>query len=307
MTFLASNRLALVAVVFAATVAHVPAQSGAAPAPDPLATVNAEFRQQYAHARAEALARTGPVIVVYEGDKIVLLRNGARVEAQFAPASDAALKAIAHVPLGIFASLQGRTGSTIDDAATGTLRRYRDLIDAARASIERRGFSEQVLERQRRILSESIRFLDTVIANKTVSAETLRGFTRAMSPLVLENIGDAARAQIDGLHERVSEWRRMLTPAEWASLHVVVIGVHMARDGELATQYFLRLLGEEEEGRRVVFAEGLWDEAKALELLGTHVLDGSVGEAFFGSYLRMHRDVLGDAARVQLDVLQIEP
>ncbi len=98
-----------------------------------------------------------------------------------------------------------------------------------------------------------------------------------------------------------------MTQDEWRRLRVVVIGVHMARDDELATQYFLRLLGEATEGRRVVYAEGLWDEPRALDLLATHMIDGSVGAAFFGLDLRMHRDVLGDAARAYLDELGLEP
>ena len=64
--------------------------------------------------------------------------------------------------------------------------------------------------------------------------------------------------------------------------------------------YFLRLLREPREGRRVVYAESLWEEPEALDLLGTHLLDGSVGEAFFGDTMRMHRDLLGDAAKEYL-------
>src|SRR6185503_15461362 len=63
----------------------------------------------------------------------------------------------------------------------------------------------------------------------------------------------------------------------------------MAREGEIAMQYFERLLGERE-GRRLVFAEGLWDEPSQLQLLATHLLDASIGESFFGDPLRMHRD-----------------
>ena len=70
----------------------------------------------------------------------------------------------------------------------------------------------------------------------------------------------------------------------------------MPREDLVVTQYFLRLLHEPREGRRVVYAESLWEEPQALDLLGTHLLDGSVGEAFFGDYMRMHRDLLGDAA-----------
>lgn len=87
-----------------------------------------------------------------------------------------------------------------------------------------------------------------------------------------------------------------MTAEEWNQLHVVIIGPHMPREDLVVMQYFLRLLHEPAEGRRVVYAESLWEEKQALDLLATHLLDGGVGEAFFGDYMRMHRDLLGDAA-----------
>ena len=87
-----------------------------------------------------------------------------------------------------------------------------------------------------------------------------------------------------------------MSPEQWSRLHVVIIGPHMPREGLVVMQYFLRLLHEPREGRRVVYAESLWEEPKAMDLLATHLLDGSVGEAFFGDFMRMHRDLLGDAA-----------
>jgi hypothetical protein len=86
-------------------------------------------------------------------------------------------------------------------------------------------------------------------------------------------------------------------------LQVVIIGPHMPREDLVVTQYFLRLLHEPREGRRVIYAESLWQEPQALDLLGTHLLDGGVGEAFFGDFMRMHRDLLGDAARQYLPKL----
>jgi hypothetical protein len=87
---------------------------------------------------------------------------------------------------------------------------------------------------------------------------------------------------------------------------VIVVGAHMAREGEIAMQYFEKLLGERE-GLRLVFAEGLWDEASELQLLATHLLDASVGESFFGDPLRMHRDLLSDAATQVLAAPPPEP
>ena len=150
--------------------------------------------------------------------------------------------------------------------------------------------------RQKRIVAASLAFLDDVAGGRKFERSLLLKFTRNMSPLVMENVTEATRAQLDATHAQVSTWRRDLSPREWNQLHVLIIGPHMPREDLVVTQYFLRLLHEPKEGRRVVYAESLWEEPQALDLLGTHQLDGSVGEAFFGDYMRMHRDLLGDAA-----------
>ena len=82
---------------------------------------------------------------------------------------------------------------------------------------------------------------------------------------------------------------------------MVLIGSHMAREGEVAWQYFSRLLGQALEGDRIIYAEGRWEVKDALDLLATHGLDRRLGAAFFGDPGRMHRDVLADAAKDWLD------
>ena len=75
---------------------------------------------------------------------------------------------------------------------------------------------------------------------------------------------------------------------------MVIIGPHMPRENLVVTQYFLRLLHEPREGRRVVYAESLWEEPQALDLLGTHLLDGSVRR---GILRRLHAHAPGPAGR----------
>ena len=98
-----------------------------------------------------------------------------------------------------------------------------------------------------------------------------------------------------------------MTPDEWRSMHVVVMSAHMARDREIAMQYFARLLNEPTEGHRLIFAEGLFEEPKALDLLGTHLLDGAASTAFFGDEMRLHRDLLSDGATRALQSMTIRP
>jgi hypothetical protein len=71
----------------------------------------------------------------------------------------------------------------------------------------------------------------------------------------------------------------------------------MAREQEASMQYFQRLLHQSGEGDRVIFAEGLWDESKALDLLATHLTDTAASRAFFGDPARLHRDLLSDGAK----------
>jgi hypothetical protein len=288
--------LALLLLLISA--ASIPAQTmpaAAAPVQPPaLTALNNAFRAAYADAKTRVLAASGPTLIV-NGDNFVLLRDGRRVEANAGTPIYDPVKTIAHLPLAIYVTLTPGDGAVGDDRLK-TLAGLRALIPPAEASLDTLKLSAATLARQKRIVAQSLAFLDDVAAKRKFARPSLLAFTRGMAPLVMENVTEAARAQLDAIHAQVSAWRQDLSPQEWDRLHVVIIGPHMPREDLVVTQYFLRLLHEPKEGRRVVYAESLWQEPQALDLLGTHLLDGDVGEAFFGDYMRMHRDLLGDAA-----------
>ena len=284
----------LAGLVFLISAARVPAQTMPVAAAPALTALNNAFRAAYADARSRVLASSGPTLIV-NGDNFVLLRDGRRVEANVgAPIYDP-VKTIAHIPLAIYVTLTPGDGSVGEDRLK-TLAGLRELIPPAEASLDTLKLSATTLARQKRIVAGSLAFLDDMAASRKFARSSLLAFTRGMAPLVMENVTEAARAQLDATHTQVSAWRKDLSPQEWDRLHVLIVGPHMPRQNLVVMQYFLRLLHEPAEGRRVVYAESLWEEPQALDLLGTHLLDGSVGEAFFGDYMRMHRDLLGEAA-----------
>ncbi|MGJ5820781.1 hypothetical protein [Paludibaculum fermentans] len=288
-------RAALVCLLSATGIFSQTMARPAGPAQPPaLTALNNAFRAAYSEAKVRILSNAGPTILV-NGDNFSLLRDGRRVEANTAVPIYDPVKSIAHIPLAIYVTLTPGDGA-IDDARLKSLAALRALIPPAEASLDSLVLSAATLARQKKILAASLSFLDEVAASHTFQRAHLLAFTHAMAQPVLENSSEAARAQLDAIHALVSAWRRDLGPHEFSRLHVVIVGPHMPRENLTVTQYFLRLLHEPAEGGRVVYAEALWDEPKALDLLATHVLDGSVGEAFFGEALRMHRDMLGDAA-----------
>ncbi len=292
--------LAVLAAILAAS--GVPAQTTPPPAgpvqPAALTDLNNAFRAAYADAKRRVLAASGPTLIV-NGDIFTLLRDGRRVEANAGTPIYDPVKSIAHIPLALYVTLTPGEGA-LDDDRLQTLSGLRELIPPAERSLDALKLPPATLARQRQIVAASLAFLDEVVRERKFTRTELVAFTRRMAPLVLENVTDATRAQLDATHALVSTWRHDLSPREWGELHVLIIGPHMPREELVVTQYFLRLLGEPREGRRVVYAESLWQEPQALDLLGTHLLDGGVGEAFFGDYMRMHRDLLGDAAKQYL-------
>jgi len=301
-----------IAVFLVSVAALITAKQGAAETDvpgseaDPLVTLNNAFRGEYSRAKTEAVSKVGPLIIV-EGSHMVLVRNAKRTEAQIQPPNYQSLKAVAHIPFAVFLMFDQSDFGELTEERVAELRNYRKLIVNAQSSLGDTGFSDSQLQRQKKIIDDSLAFLDAAIENRQVQKTAVDEFAKQMTPVLLENVDEAARAELDALHSHVTEWRHQMTPDEWKALHVVVMGAHMPRDEEITMQYFERLLDEPVEGRRIIFAEGLWEEPRALDLLGTHLVDGSTGAAFFGEFMRMHRDLLSDAARVYIQNTLLKP
>jgi len=266
---------------------------------DPLIGLGQAFREAYASCRQRLVNRSGPVILV-EGDNLVLLYDGNRRETKVIPDVYHTLKAVSHVPLAMYVMLVAREDAPLDKECLDGLRAYRELVVQAEPSLKGRGLSQDVLLRQQEIIRAALAFLDSALDKKLVGADELRKFTRDLGSKLLANAADAAQAQLDALDKQVRDWRAGLPAEEWKKLHVVVMGSALPRQGNLAVQYFAHLLDEKGEGRRIVYAEALFEETRAVNLLGTHLLDTRIGSSFFNDAERMHRDLLADAAREYL-------
>ena len=282
---------------------HVALLSAAEPADaDPLATVNAAFREQYAVERQQTLAQGGPILLLM-GDTLTLLKDGEREQADISPAEYRNLKAIDHAALGADLHLSGLTRREMTAADRERISRYRQQVQAVFDALDQYDFSTAGTDLQAQILTRTLAILDDALNAATCPADRLQTFTRDLAPLLLTNADAAARLQIDALQAQVQAWRAKLSADDWQRLRAIVVGSQLPRRGALGVQYFARVLGEPGEGRRVIYAEALFDEERALRLAGTHALDRQIGIAFFNDDERMHRDLLADATEHYLQEL----
>jgi hypothetical protein len=304
-----SATLAIVFLAFSSH-GHAPEQARQAvkdAVPEELEALNRATRKLYAGGRALELGKV-PVVIILSGDDLILRKNGKRVVATVIPPRYHSLKCIAHSMLGLFGHLSHEPGKPLGAERLQALKDYRELLAAAGPAAEKCGFQPDTLARQKRIIARGIEFIDAVLKDGQVSAGDLVHYCRASRPDVLANAAVAARLQFEATHRQVMEWKRDMTAEEWGSLAVIVQGSQTPRVENAAVQYFARLLGKSSgEGRRVVYAEALWDEEKALNLLGTLRLDGKLAIAVFDDPGRMYRDLLADAARAAIDDILAAP
>ena len=271
---------------------------------DPLVELNSRFHAAYAQAREELLAKQGPVIIA-DGDNVILLRSGQRTEVKVTAMADI-VKPIAHTPLAIHAMLALAGEAELSKERLNDLRNLRELIEPAAKSLAGRGLPEDIHLLQMQILDESAKFLDGVLANKKVKSNELLAFTRKLGPLLLTSTAYAASTQLDEMHKQVMTWKAGMTAAEWQQLRVLIPGSSAPRKDNLRTQYFARLLGEKGEGERIMYAEALFDESRALNLLGSYQFDTVIGSDFFKDPGSMHRDLLADGAAAHLKQMRFD-
>ena len=211
-------------------------------------------------------------------------------------------KGIAHIPLSIYVALAPWLDTGGAPEWRASLEILRDKIGPVLGELDSLGFPPEDLQRQREIVTASLAFIDDTLSRPALAPERLLRFARAMSAPQLRNADAASALQIDRIHAIVTRWRaEELSVDEWNRIYVVLLGFKMPRDGYAQFQYFERLLGAHESGRRLIYAEGLTTRAAALDLLGTIVTDRGAGIYFFDDVLRMDRDVMADGAKKRLD------
>jgi hypothetical protein len=261
----------------------------------------------YSLAKQEAMASSGPVLI-FVGDDLVLRQGQKRMQACVTPEIFHTLKVFSHIPMTLDVYLAAHQGeSPIPEDVLHDLRAYRELFPAAAKRIATAGLDPKQEARQKEIVEASTTFLDEVLQSRQCAQARRVSFARAMKPLVMANATDAAKAAIDTLHRQVLTWKSQMSAQEWSALCVLVIGRQLPRRENMSVQYFAWLLGASGESERIIYAEGLGEEPRALDLLATHRVDTGIGRDFFDDSKRMKRDLLADITRDYLHFLGDPP
>ncbi|WP_437204581.1 hypothetical protein [Planctomicrobium sp. SH664] len=267
--------------------------------------LNRSFMTAHATANAHDLQTGGPIILLRDG-QLILVHNGIHTAASIGTPEFDTYKTFAHIPVAVFMLLDAHTGAPLSPEVSQTVQAYLSQLDDVHQQLAEIGLKGDALKRQQRLLHASQLFLEKVMAQHSVSEKELLTYTRSLTPLIELNLEAAARSQINALHRQTMIWKQELSPAEWKQLRVAVQGAVLARDQSLALQYFERLLHVKGEGNRLVYMERYTPEEPLLNLLATRAVDQKIAIAIFNDPERMFRDVLCDAAAAYLQELNFD-
>lgn len=285
--------------VFASLLVSVFATAASAQAPaaapsDAAAELNTVFRGSYAAARAEVLATAKPVIL-YDGEKLVLIADGKRQAGTIVPVKYHRLKAIAHLPFTLYLELRTPNRRAAEESRAFWTRLGK-LVDDVERELPTYDFTPEELARQQAIVAATKPIIAAAITGSFPAPEQLLVFTRKMGPLQEANAVAAAAIELDHYRVQAEAWRKTLGNEAWNDVTVVVAGSQMPRRRHRVVQLFSALLGVSGEGPRIIYAEALYDPDKALNLFGTHKLDAASAAAFFDDPARLDEDLLSRGA-----------
>lgn len=270
-----------------------------------LYNLNRDFINAHSVARKLDLASGGPIILLRDG-KLVLVRNNSETTSEMILPRYDTLKVFAHMPVAIYLMLGPPGAGKLDAQRLQQLNDYRARIDRVEKQIDQIGLKGANLERQKQLLAASKQFLEKVIQQEQFITEELHTFTRSMLPMIKANIAGAAASQLDAMHQQVMAWKKEITPEEWQKLRVSVKGAVLARNDNLAMQYFERLLHIKGNGMRLIYMERYVPPTPMLTLLATRSVDQGISIAFFDDPDRMFRDVLANAAAAHIKKMKFD-
>lgn len=249
---------------------------------DPLGRrLNERFHSMYKERLAQLVltfgAQDGRPVILAMNDDLVLMKDGQREDLIVRPESYHQLKALGHA---YFARLLGAQDPELPALTEDYL-----LQVAGQLPLEARPIAEQI-------------------------PSTLRPEAppREVGALMEQAFAEAARIELQLLHQRVKPWWDGLGAEQQTRCGIVVVSSHQSRAERLNVQYFEALTGRRsgpgalgEDGFIVV--EGDIHADEALLHLARHYLDQEVSEQMFGDRFRLQIDLLAYGAREMIPEL----
>ena len=251
------------------------------------------------YAKSRELDFQNLTYLMINGDNPKLYINGILVDCQFNMTINTTydtLKEISHLSLSIISQFGNRCDHDLSNQQIFDFKLLKSKMYTMSAGIlTEPSIPDKIRLNQIIFVNESIKIVQNMLEKKKFDSSDLRSYVAMAKPILNENIYHAALSQLLDMNDLMKNWIKKYHDVNWDKIYVLLCNSHMPRDKHIFVQFFQNLLSVGLEGDRLVFAE-TGDDEVCRNLLKTHITDKLIGINLFNEPMRMHRDLLADAA-----------
>lgn len=269
---------------------------------NPFYELNGEFRKIYAKTRKEVYMNHSPSVLAL-GDSLILYKKGNRYSKRTTPEIYHNLKSLSHASLAIYVMLGFEDEGKLSKEKLKEVRSFQKLLEKLQMEVSKQNLTEEQEKYNKNALQMCIDYLQAVIEDNKIEYSKLKALVTQVDKLFALNVKYSVKAQIDLVHQVMTEWYQDFSEEEKKNFKVIISGPKVAREQALLTQYFAKFLGQKGESHQLIYAEGVYNEKGLLKTLGTDIVDTQIGIGFFDDSERMHRDLLSDETTKYLETL----
>lgn len=223
------------------------------------------------------------------------------------------MKAISHIPLGIFSIISGYEEDPKQRQWVPALQTYRAYIvnvQDTKSYISGLGREENIVTD--RMLLSSLDFIDAITTSVNFTYEEFAAYARGIGNEIFYCQNRAAKNQVEVMKDVLQGWKDMIGEQEWNKLYVI-IGAVWTLTQENAHELIIKsLMDENVRETHVVVSEAVPDLETAQALMGRIVGDRVMAELVFDwtanpafaqdiYSLSTRRDLLSQAVEKVLD------
>lgn len=218
----------------------------------------------------------------FDGGRYTLVvdRNTRYVKENVAPLYDK-MKAVAHIPLGIFSIISAYAEYPSLQQWREQLVAYHEQVGRVERHINDLDLTPVESGHVHNILSGCLQFMQQTLEQGTFSLERFSQFCHAMGPSIAACQMTAARVQTETMRAQLLAWKEMLGEATWGRLYAVCAAIYTLSQETAHALIIKSTMSPEQAETQVFTAPGLNTIDDAKELLARVVGDRVMSETVF--------------------------
>jgi len=261
-----------------------------------LDALNQEFRRQYGVARAENLAAM-PLVIVMATNQVTWVANGKTHVIPTPLVAYNEVKALTHAIIGAYGLGSCLIRNGISPAEREETRKLVANIDQAIALTRKTSLSPEEQAMLDRVLLNLRTLVAGWITAPSLTQKQLETGLRALRKDTLILVNKRAVVQYRNIAAAFQSIKRSVPPEVWSEALVIGENRPVARRDNLELAPAVKEFGRGALGKRIFFAENVFDAPTAIQVLAGLQIDRELSATFLDDPFRMWRDFLGDVSR----------